>query len=166
MKRMETDIPTPENRHVHEIQNRPLKENEVKSTLCHNPHPYMNKGKKRKREKERERESKKERKKDRKRAHGLLLLLLLLLHRIPPHYPLRDPTCAACFRRNPAYLCLLSNKTRALSTHSKLPFYQFTTRGENFCVFFVKDPPKFQRQQHHHQQEEKEFRKRGTKRRK
>jgi hypothetical protein len=144
-----------------------LKENKVKSILCHNPHPYMNEGKKREREKETER--KQERKKDRKRAHGLLLLLLLLLlHRIPPHYPPRDPTCAACFRRNPAYLCLLSDKTRALSTHSKLPFYQFTTAGENFCVFFVKDPPKIQRQQHHHhqQQEGKEFRKRGTKRRK
>jgi hypothetical protein len=60
MKRMETDRPRPENRHVHEIQNRPLKENKVKSTLCHNPHPYTNEGKK-ERERKRERESKKER---------------------------------------------------------------------------------------------------------
>jgi predicted AAA+ superfamily ATPase len=68
MKRIETDIPTPENRHVQEIQNRPLKENKVKSTLCHNPHPYMNDWKKRKREKEREKARKKERKKKSSRS--------------------------------------------------------------------------------------------------
>jgi outer membrane biosynthesis protein TonB len=65
---METDItpPPPPPRIVMFTKYRPLKENKVKSTLSHNPHPYMNEGEKRKRERERER--KQERKKESSRS--------------------------------------------------------------------------------------------------